>query len=87
MKVLLLICLMFCGVYLAYEVTRPVEHFNVKVVVESGDTLHDIICELQREYGDRRDWREVHHELRKLNGITRFILPGQEIVVPLEVRK
>ena len=70
-----------------YDATRPVEHINVKVVVERGDTLQDIICDLQREYGDKRDWREICHAVRKEHGFTKFILPGQELVIPLQIKK
>ena len=71
----------------AYEASRPVEHFNVSVVVRRGDCLQDIICDLQEEYGDKRDWRRIAYEICKSHGITKFIYPGQKLVVPLEVKR
>lgn len=87
MKKLLLIAAMVVSYLYAYEATRPVEHFNVRVVIERGDTLQDVICDLQEKYGYKRDWREVCWHVRKLNGITKWIYPGDVITVPLEVKK
>jgi hypothetical protein len=87
MKKFLLIAAMVVSYLYAYEATRPVEHFNVRVVIERGDTLQDVICDLQEKYGDKRDWREVCWHVCKLNGITKWIYPGDVITVPLEVKK
>lgn len=75
------------GCYCWYDYTRPVEHINVSVVVQRGDTLQDIICDLQKEYGDKRDWREICYQVRKAKGFTKYILPGEELVIPLEIKK
>lgn len=87
MNKLVAILLVAIGCYYYYDYNRPVEHINVSVVVQRGDTLQDIICDLQREYGDKRDWREICYEVRKAHGFTRYILPGQHLVIPLQIKK
>ena len=87
MKKLLIIATMAVSLLYAYDAIRPVERFNVSVTIERGDTLQDIICDLQKKYGDKRDWREVVWQVRKLNGVTKWIMPGDVITVPLEVKK
>lgn len=87
MKKFLLIAAIAVSFFYAYELARPVEHFNVSVVIKRGDTLQEVICDLQEKYGDKRDWREVCWHVRKLNGVTKWILPGDVITVPLEVKK
>jgi nucleoid-associated protein YgaU len=79
--------LVLYGCAAIYDATRPVEHLNISVVVQRGDTLQDIICDLQEKYGDRRDWREICYEVRKAHGFTKWIYPGQELVIPLQIKK
>ena len=85
-KLLALVLVAICCNY-AYEAMRPVEHINVSVIVRKGDTLQDIICDLQKEYGSKQDWREICYEVRKANGFTKYIMPGQELVIPLKIKK
>ena len=87
MKKFLAMIIVVYSIFCVYEATRPVNHFNVSVVVRSGDTLQDIICKLQKKYGDERDWREICWHVRKLNGVTKWIMPGDVLTVPLEVKK
>ena len=87
MKKLLIIATMAFNLFYAYDATRPVERFNVSVTIERGDTLQDIICDFQEKNGDKRDWREVVWQVRKLNGVTKWIMPGDVITVPMEVKK
>lgn len=84
---LLAVLLVALGCYYWYDATRPVEHFNVSVVVQRGDTLQDIICDLQKQYGDKRDWREICYQVRKAHGFTKYIMPGQVLNIPLEIKK
>ena len=70
-----------------YDATRPVDHYNVSVIVKRGDCLQNIICDLQEKFGDKRDWREIAHSVRKKHGITKWIMPGQELIIPLEVKR
>jgi len=51
----------------------------MQYVVEPGDTLHDIA----RRLYPGRDWREIVHEVREVNGITPVIHPGQVIFIPI----
>lgn len=79
--------LIIYGCICAYDATRPVEHINVQVVVQRGDTLQDIICDLQKEYGDKQDWREICYQVRKEHGFTKYIMPGQVLNIPLQIKK
>lgn len=59
---------------------RPAEFASTytQYIVEPGDTLYDIA----RRLYPGRDWREVVHEVRVVNGITPVIRPGQKIWIP-----
>ena len=87
MNKLLMISILACSMFWVYEVTRPVEHFNVSVVVKHGDCLQDIICDLQQQYGDQRDWREIAHKISESHNIKKWIYPGQKLIVPLEIKR
>lgn len=65
--------------------TKKVE---VNYVVARGQTLWEITGELQEQYGDKRDIREIMYHARKTNGIINaHIQPGQVIIFTLEVPK
>lgn len=87
MNKLLVISMLVCALLSAYDATRPVEHINIPVIVKRGDCLQDIICDLQEKYGDRQDWRIIAHRICESHGITKYIYPGQELIVPLEIKR
>ena len=55
------------------------------VTVHTGDTLKSICQELADAYGDTRDWREITYYTQKENNKWGAILPGDKLIVPLEV--
>ena len=58
------------------------EPTNIKVVVEPGDTLWDIVCE---HYGNNVDIRRTIAEIRKNNEMTTSELQvGQIILIPVK---
>ena len=58
---------------------------SVPVTVDTGDTLKLICQELAAAYGDTRDWREITYYTQKQNNKWGAILPGDKLIVPLEV--
>lgn len=58
---------------------------SVPVTVHTGDTLKSICQELADAYGDTRDWREITYYTQKQNNKWGAILPGDKLIVPLEV--
>ncbi len=58
---------------------------SVPVTVQTGDTLKSICQELADAYGDTRDWREITYYTKKQNNKWGAILPGDKLIVPLEV--
>lgn len=47
-------------------------------VVQQGDTLWSIAC----EYTDKGNPNKLVHAIRKVNGISAIIKPGEEIKIP-----
>ena len=90
-KIFFAIVILLAAVCVSGAIFKPepkTEKVEVKHVVHRGQTLWGIAGELQEQYGDRRDIREVLHYTRKANGIDNgHIHPGQVIVFSLEATK
>ena len=85
MKKILFVLLAACFVWAAYDYTRPVDRYVVKVTAADGDTLWHLVGGVMSQEGDRRDVREVIHYAREI--IKGTLQPGDVVLVPIEVRK
>lgn len=56
------------------------EKIFIKYTVQEGDTLWRI----SERFNPNEDPREVIYQIRRINGITPMIYPGQEILVPVK---
>lgn len=66
----------------------PTEKVEVAWTVHAGQTKWAVVSQLMKEYGDKRDIREVLWEMDKANGIKgHTIHPGQTIYITLEATK
>ena len=65
---------------------KPVDYAPVVTVVREGDTLQGIVERVQKEFGDKRDWRIVADQAKKDNNIGRFLYPGQFMILRMEVK-
>ena len=87
MKKILFVLLAACCVWAAYDYTRPVDRYVVKVTAADGDTLWHLVGGVMSQEGDRRDVREVIHYAREISNIKGTLQPGDVVLVPIEVRK
>ena len=87
MKKILFVLLAACCVWAAYDYTRPVDRYVVKVTAADGDTLWHLVGGVMSQEGDRRDVREVIHYAREISNIKGTLQPGDVVIVPIEVRK
>lgn len=87
MKKILFIMLAACCIWAAYDYTRPVDRYVVKVTAADGDTLWHLVGGVMSQEGDRRDVREVIHYAREISNIKGMLQPGDVVLVPIEVRK
>lgn len=85
MKYLLLIILA-AFFYVAFH-PQPKEVVTVKVVVQQGDVLQNIIWKLKEKYGDSRDWREICYYAGQKNALDQFIYPGQVLYIDVVKEK
>lgn len=87
MKKILFVLLAACCVWAAYDYTRPVDRYVVKVTAAHGDTLWHLVGGVMSQEGDRRDVREVIHYAREISNIKGTLQPGDIVLIPIEVRK
>lgn len=85
MKKLLFILLMACCVWAAWDATRPVDRYVVKVTAADGDTLWHLVGDVMDREGDRRDVREVIHYAKKISNLKGTLQPGDIVLIPIEV--
>lgn len=87
MKKILFVLMAACFVWAAYDYTRPVDRYVVKVTAADGDTLWHLVGGVMSQEGDRRDVREVIHYAREISNIKGMLQPGDVVLVPIEVRR
>lgn len=87
MKKVLFVLLALCCIWAAYDYSRPVEKYVVKTVAGEGDTLWNIVGDVMDSEGDRRDIHEVIFYTRQISNIKGKLLPGDIVLIPIEVRK
>lgn len=87
MKKILFVLLVACCILAAYDYTRPVDRYVVKVTAADGDTLWHLVGGVMSQEGDRRDVREVIHYAREISNIKGTLQPGDVILIPIEVRR
>lgn len=87
MKKLLTILLLACCVWQAYDYTRPVDRYVVKVTAADGDTLWHLVGDVMDREGDKRDVREVIHYTQKISNLKGDLQVGDVVLVPIEVKK
>lgn len=87
MKKLLFVLMAACCVWAAYDYTRPVDRYVVKVTAADGDTLWHLVGSVMEREGDRRDLREVIHYTKEISNLKGCLQPGDVVLVPIEVRR
>lgn len=87
MKKILFVLLAACCIWAAYDYTRPVDRYVVKVTAADGDTLWHLVGGVMSQEGDRRDVREVIHYAREISNIKGTLQPGDVVLIPIEVRR
>lgn len=85
MKKALFALLVACCVWAAWDVTRPVDRYVVKVTAADGDTLWHLVGDVMDREGDRRDVREVIHYAKKISNLKGTLQPGDIVLIPIEV--
>lgn len=87
MKKILMILLVACCVWAAWDATRPVDNYVVKTVAGEGDTLWHLVGSVMEREGDSRDIHEVIFYTRQISNIKGTLQPGDVILIPIEVRR
>ncbi len=89
MKKLLIILLMACCVWQAWDYTHPqsVDRYVVRTVAAEGDTLWHLVGDVMDREGDRRDVREVIHYAKKISNLKGDLQVGDVVLIPIEVVK
>lgn len=87
MKKILFVLMAACCVWAAWDYSRPVDRYVVKVTAADGDTLWHLVGSVMDDEGDRRDVREVIHYAREISNIKGTLRPGDVILIPIEVRR
>ena len=87
MKKILFVLLVACCIWAAWDYTRPVDRYVVKVTAADGDTLWHLVGGVMNQEGDRRDVREVIHYAREISNIKGTLQPGDVVLIPIEVRR
>ena len=87
MKKILIAILAACCVWAAYDYSRPVDRYVVKVTAAEGDTLWHLVGGVMDSEGDHRDVRKVIFWTRKISNIEGDLQPGDVVLIPIEVRK
>lgn len=86
MKKLLLILIMACCVWQAWDYThpQPVDRYVVRAVAEEGDTLWHLVGDTMQREGDRRDVREVIFYTKKISNLKGDLQVGDVVLIPIE---
>lgn len=87
MKKILIAILAACCVWAAYDYSRPVDRYVVKVTAAEGDTLWHLVGGVMDSKGDRRDIHEVIFYTRQISNIKGTLQPGDVVLIPIEVLK
>lgn len=87
MKKILIAILAACCVWAAYDYSRPVDRYVVKVTAAEGDTLWHLVAGVMDSEGDRRDIHEVIFYTRQISNIKGTLQPGDVVLIPIEVLK
>lgn len=87
MKKILIAILAACCVWAAYDYSRPVDRYVVKVTAAEGDTLWHLVSGVMDSEGDRRDIHEVIFYTRQISNIKGTLQPGDVVLIPIEVLK
>ena len=87
MKKMLVILLLACCAWQAYDCTRPVDCYVVRTVAAEGDTLWHLVGDVMEQEGDKRDVREVIHYARSISGLKGDLQAGDIVLIPIEVKK
>lgn len=87
MKKILIAILAACCVWAAYDYSRPVDRYVVKVTAAEGDTLWHLVGGVMDSEGDRRDIYEVIFYTRQISNIKGTLQPGDVVLIPIEVLK
>lgn len=87
MKKILIAILAACCVWAAYDYSRPVDRYVVKVTAAEGDTLWHLVGGVMDNEGDRRDIHEVIFYTRQISNIKGTLQPGDVVLIPIEVLK
>lgn len=89
MKKLLVILLMACCVWQAWEYIhpQPVDRYVVRAVAAEGDTLWHLVGSVMDREGDMRDVREVIHYTQKISNLKGDLQVGDIVLIPIEVKK
>lgn len=87
MKKILIAILAACCVWAAYDYSRPVDRYVVKVTAAEGDTLWHLVGGVMDSEGDLRDIHEVIFYTRQISNIKGTLQPGDVVLIPIEVLK
>lgn len=87
MKKILIAILAACCVWAAYDYSRPVDRYVVKVTAAEGDTLWHLVGGVMDSEGDRRDIHEVIFYTRQISNIKGTLQTGDVVLIPIEVLK
>lgn len=87
MKKILIAILAACCVWAAYDYSRPVDRYVVKVTAAEGDTLWHLVGGVMDSEGDRCDIHEVIFYTRQISNIKGTLQPGDVVLIPIEVLK
>lgn len=87
MKKLLMILLAACCIWAAWDYTRPVDRYVVKVTAADGDTLWRLVGDTMQREGDRRDIREVIFYTKKISNLKGDLQVGDMVLIPIEVQR
>lgn len=87
MKKLLFVLMAACCIWTAWDYSRPVDRYVVKVTAADGDTLWHLVGSVMEREGDSRDIREVIHYTSEISNLKGCLQPGDVILIPIEVRR
>ena len=87
MKKALFALLVACCVWAAYDYTRPVDRYVVKVTAADGDTLWHLVGDTMQREGDRRDVREVIFYAKQISNLKGDLQVGDVVLIPIEASK
>lgn len=87
MKKALFALLVACCVWAAWDATRPVDRYVVKVTAADGDTLWHLVGDTMQREGDRRDVREVIFYAKQISNLKDDLQVGDVVLIPIEASK